>query len=133
MEIAIPQSLLNNLDVVIKYQNMQLIREICKWKNWDAEEMIQTLIIDEHNKNNSKKIKLNLTQSCLNLKSQASREEPEQPKKNENVEIRVRKPFVIDNIEYMIESPHNNLYKDNEYIGQWDVDDNLINYDAPEF
>jgi|MDTA01.2.fsa_nt_gb predicted nuclease of restriction endonuclease-like (RecB) superfamily len=133
MEIAIPQSLLNNLDVVIKYQNMQLIREICKWKNWDAEEMIQTLIIDEHNKNNSKKIKLNLTQSCLNLKSQASREEPEQPKKNENVEIRVRKPFVIDNIEYMIESPHNNLYKDNEYIGQWDVDDNMINYDAPEF
>ena len=133
MEIAIPQSLLNNLDVVIKYQNMQLIREICKWKNWDAEEMIQTLIIDEHNKNNSKKIKLNLTQSCLNLKSQASREEPEQPKKNENIEIRVRKPFVIDNIEYMIESPHNNLYKDNEYIGQWDLDDNIINYDAPEF
>ena len=133
MEIAIPQSLLNNLDVVIKYQNMQLIREICKWKNWDAEEMIQTLIIDEHNKNNSKKIKLNLTQSCLNLKSQASREEPEQPKKNENVEIRVRKPFVIDNIEYMIESPHNNLYKDNEYVGQWDLDDNMINYDAPEF
>ena len=73
MEIAIPQSLLNNLDVVIKYQNMQLIREICKWKNWDAEEMIQTLIIDEHNKKNSKKIKLNLTQSCLNLKNQASR------------------------------------------------------------
>ena len=133
MEIAIPQSLLNNLDVVIKYQNMQLIREICKWKNWDAEEMIQTLIIDEHNKNNSKKIKLNLTQSCLNLKNQASREEPEQPKKNENVEIRVRKPFVINNIEYMIESPHNNLYKDNEYIGQWDLDDNIINYDAPEF
>ena len=133
MEIAIPQSLLNNLDVVIKYQNMQLIREICKWKNWDAEEMIQTLIIDEHNKNNSKKIKLNLTQSCLNLKSQASREEPEQPKKNENIEIRVRKPFVIDNIEYMIESPHNNLYKDNEDIGQWDLDDNIINYDAPEF
>ena len=133
MEIAIPQSLLNNLDVVIKYQNMQLIREICKWKNWDAEEMIQTLIIDEHNKNNSKKIKLNLTQSCLNLKSQASREEPEQPKKNENVEIRVRKPFVIDNIEYMIESPHNNLYKDNEYIGQWDLEDNMINYDTPEF
>ena len=133
MEIAIPQSLLNNLDVVIKYQNMQLIREICKWKNWDAEEMIQTLIIDEHNKNNSKKIKLNLTQSCLNLKSQASREEPEQPKKNENIEIRVRKPFVIDNIEYMIESPHNNLYKDNEYVGQWDLDDNIINYDAPEF
>ena len=133
MEIAIPQSLLNNLDVVIKYQNMQLIREICKWKNWDAEEMIQTLIIDEHNKNNSKKIKLNLTQSCLNLKNQASREEPEQPKKNENVEIRVRKPFVIDNIEYMIESPHNNLYKDCEYVGQWDLDDNMINYDAPEF
>ena len=133
MEIAIPQSLLNNLDVVIKYQNMQLIREICKWKNWDAEEMIQTLIIDEHNKKNSKKIKLNLTQSCLNLKSQASREEEEQPKKNENVEIRVRKPVVIDNIEYMIESPHNNLYKDNEYVGQWDLDDNIINYDAPEF
>ena len=133
MEIAIPQSLLNNLDVVIKYQNMQLIREICKWKNWDAEEMIQTLIIDEHNKKNSKKIKLNLTQSCLNLKSQASREEEEQSKKNENVEIRVRKPVVIDNIEYMIESPHNNLYKDNEYVGQWDLDDNMINYDAPEF
>ena len=133
MEIAIPQSLLNNLDVVIKYQNMQLIREICKWKNWDAEEMIQTLIIDEHNKKNSKKIKLNLTQSCLNLKNQASREEEESPKKNENVEIRVRKPFVIDNIKYMIESPHNNLYKDNEYVGQWDQDDNMINYDAPEF
>ena len=133
MEIAIPQSLLNNLDVVIKYQNMQLIREICKWKNWDAEEMIQTLIIDEHNKKNSKKIKLNLTQSCLNLKNQASREEAEQPKKNENEEIRVRKPFVIDNIEYMIESPHNNLYKDCEYVGQWDQDDNMINYDAPEF
>lgn len=133
MEIAIPQSLLNNLDVVIKYQNMQLIREICKWKNWDAEEMIQTLIIDEHNKKNSKKIKLNLTQSCLNLKNQASREEEELPKKNENVEIRVRKPVVIDNIEYMIESPHNNLYKDNEYVGQWDLDDNIINYDAPEF
>ena len=133
MEIAIPQSLLNNLDVVIKYQNIQLIREVCKWKNWDAEEMIQTLIIDEHNKKNSKKIKLNLTQSCLNLKNQASREEEESPKKNENVEIRVRKPVVIDNIEYMIESPHNNLYKDNEYIGQWDLDDNIINYDAPEF
>jgi hypothetical protein len=133
MEIAIPQSLLNNLDVVIKYQNMQLIREICKWKNWDAEEMIQTLIIDEHNKKNSKKLKLNLTQSCLNLKSQSSREEEEQSKKNENVEIRVRKPVVIDNIEYMIESPHNNLYKDSEYVGQWDIEDNMINYDVPEF
>ena len=50
MKLEIPKSLIDNIDVVINYQNTQLIRAICEWKNWNSEALIEEFINSKPNK-----------------------------------------------------------------------------------
>ena len=46
------------------------------------------------------------------------------------VEIRTRTPWVFENVEYVLETPHNNVYKSGVYVGR-KVEDS-IDEDYPE-
>jgi len=48
MDIRIPIELFNNLDIVIKYQNINLICDICKYMKWNKyveRELIKELVV----------------------------------------------------------------------------------------
>ena len=42
--LEVPTSFLNNLETIIAHQNIKLITEICKWKGWDSQELINEFI-----------------------------------------------------------------------------------------
>lgn len=147
MELAIPTSLLSNLDIVIKYQNIQLIKEICAWKKWNADELITEFVSDTDthaNKGKKKKNTLTLKKSQVVINDSADRN-IYSGKVNiscsnncsniinnivNEVEIRTRTPWIFKKVEYMLEKPHNNVYKSGVYVGR--KVENDIDEDYPE-
>lgn len=141
MELAIPTSLLSNLDVVIKYQNIQLIKEICAWKKWNADELINEFVSDTNaNKGKKKKKPLALKKSQVIISDSADRNLGDEGNSNSNnnfinnivkeVEIRTRTPWIFEKVEYVLETPHNNVYKSGVYVGR-KVEDSIVE-DYPE-
>ena len=108
MDLSVPQSFINNLDIVIRYQNIVLIKEIFKWKNWNSDELIEKLI----NSNLNEKQKMKLKPS--NLKYSNDKE----------CHIRTREALKVDNIEYMLEYPTDNVYLNRKYVGRY-VDERI--------
>lgn len=48
MDIRVPIELFGNLDIVIKYQNIKLICEICRYMKWNKvveRELIKELVV----------------------------------------------------------------------------------------
>lgn len=109
MDLCIPHSFVKNLDTIIKFQNIQLINEICRWKNWDPEELINELILD-----NKKQKKI--------IKSKVDFDSPSNSTERvilNKVEIRVRTMWIFEGIEYYYESPNDNVYNlDGTYVGK---------------
>ena len=143
MELSIPTSLLSNLDIVIKYQNIQLIREICAWKKWNADDLINEFVSDTDtntHKGKKKKKPLILKKSQVVINDSADRNLGDEVNSNSNnnfinnivkeVEIRTRTPWVFEKVEYVLETPHNNVYKSGVYVGR-KVEDS-IDEDYPE-
>lgn len=143
MELAIPTSLLSNLNVVIKYQNIQLIKEICAWKKWNADDLINEFVSDTDtntHKGKKKKKPLILKKSQVVINDSADRNLGDEGNSISNnnfinnivkeVEIRTRTPWVFENVEYVLETPHNNVYKSGVYVGR-KVEDS-IDDDYPE-
>ena len=108
--LEIPSSFINNLDVIVKHQNIQLIRAICNWKKWNAEELINEFVVSKEKK---------FKKSTLKVDSS---------KNNNKVEIRVREEWICSGEKYYVEKPHNNVYKDNIYIGRRVCDDIVEEY-----
>ena len=137
MELAIPSSLLSNLDIVIRYQNIQLIKEICAWKKWNTEELIEEFI-DTTVKKKKKKKPLELKKSVVIINNETlDRNEVSKgvhekniSLNNNNIEIRTRTPWTNKKQSYLLESPHNNVYKDGVYVGRFV--DGILDKDYPE-
>ena len=51
MDLYLPESLLLNFNQIIKRQNEQLIRAICRWKGWNSNQMISEFLSDKANFN----------------------------------------------------------------------------------
>ena len=48
MDLRLPIDLNNNLDIIIKYQNINLVKDICKYMGWNKnieDDIIKNLII----------------------------------------------------------------------------------------
>ena len=69
MELAIPSSLISNLDIVVRYQNILLIKEICKWKGWDSSELINDLLPQSEKEKKSKRTGLKKSTLVINNES----------------------------------------------------------------
>jgi hypothetical protein len=146
MELAIPTSLLSNLDIVIKYQNIQLIKEICAWKKWNADELINEFVSDtdtdtHKGKKKKKPLALKKSQVVINQEPDRNNNSIQYSNNSDNnsgnnsniikgIEIRTRTPWVFEKVEYMLETPHNNVYKSGVYVGR-KVEDS-IDEDYPE-
>ena len=50
MDLRIPVNLKDNLDIIIKFQNINLVKEICKYMKWNKmieEQIIKDLILNK--------------------------------------------------------------------------------------
>ena len=129
MDLAIPSSLISNIETVVRYQNIQLIKEICKWKNWDCMELISVLLPQTEKEKKIKRVGLKKSTLVINNEEIHSEDKKEDTNKKE-IEIRVRTQWMFNHITYYVESPHNNVYRDTRYVGR-KVDDR-IDSDFPE-
>lgn len=127
MDLYFPESLLLNLNQIIKRQNEQLIKEICKWKGWDSKKLISEFLDDEVNfnlidgdSNALTKLKNNIT-------------EPNRMENNisNNLEVRVRQNWVYNECKYLLETPSDNVYTlSGVFVGK--KIDNFLDIDAEE-
>lgn len=129
MELAIPSSLISNIETVVRYQNIQLIKEICRWKNWDCKELISVLLPQTEKEKKIKRVGLKKSTLVINNEEIHSEDKKIDTNKKE-IEIRVRTQWMFNHITYYVESPHNNVYRDTRYVGR-KVDDR-IDSDFPE-
>lgn len=44
MDLEINEELINKIDLIIRYQNIQLLKKIAKWKRIDEKELIKKII-----------------------------------------------------------------------------------------
>ena len=119
VDLVIPKSFIQNLDVIVRHQNVQLITEICKWKNWDSQELIDEFapLLKKQPKNGIYKTSID----CL---------EDSNKKVDKNIEIRVRNRWNFNDQDYYLELPHNNVYNlEGQYVGR-KVEDS-INFNIP--
>ena len=128
--LEVPTSFLNNLETIINHQNIKLITEICKWKGWNSQEIINEFMGEE----NKKKITKTRIRNNLDTKNNSfQNSKPGNCDNNtlNNLEIRYRNICFIGNQRYYIESPTNNVYTiDGEYKGK-KMGEN-IDFDAEE-
>ena len=128
--LEVPTSFLNNLETIINHQNIKLITEICKWKGWNSQEIINEFMGEE----NKKKITKTRIRNNLDTKNNSfQNSKPGNCDSNtlNNLEIRYRNICFIGNQRYYIESPTNNVYTiDGDYKGKM-MGEN-IDYDAEE-
>ena len=134
MELAIPSSLISNLDIVVRYQNILLIKEICKWKGWDSSELINDLLPQSEKEKKSKRTGLKKSTLVINNESYSNSKDKVKDKNisgiDKEIEIRVRTQWMFNHITYYVESPHNNVYRETRYVGRKVA--NTIDGDFPE-
>ena len=125
--LEVPTSFLNNLETIIAHQNIKLITEICKWKGWDSQELINEFMGDTIIKDKITKSKVKID----NHESVTKESNNQNIINDDNLEIRYRNICVIGNQRYYIESPTNNVYSiDGEFKGKKHGD--KIDFDAEE-
>ena len=121
VDLVIPKSFIQNLEVIVRHQNIQLITEICKWKNWDSQELINEFAppLKKQPKNGIYKTNIESIEFNNNNK-----------KVDKNIEIRVRNRWSFNDQDYYLESPHNNVYNlEGQYVGR-KIEDS-INFNIP--
>ena len=96
----IPESLIENLKVIISNQNINLITAIAEWKGWDKDSLISEFM-----------------EETIDLANPFE----EKPQCNEeiNLEIRYRKPWENNSKQYLLESISDNVYcLEGNFIGK---------------
>lgn len=127
--IEVPTSFLNNLDIIISHQNIKLIKEICKWKGWDASELIEEFM-GKDNKAKISKTRIRKEKIGNNQNRNDSHNNSDELNLN-SLEIRYRNICVINGNRYYIESPTDNIYSmDGDFLGKKSGES--IDYDAEE-
>ena len=107
MDMYIPASLIDNMNVIISNQNINLITAIAEWKGWNKEELIQEFM-DE-------------TIDLVNPFEEISK-----GNESANIEVRYRTPWKHKSKKYLLESISDNVYSlDGTFIGK-KFDDDLI-------
>ena len=134
MDIHIPLSTLLNLDAVIKRQNEQLIRAICRWKGWNSNQMISEFLSDKANFNQINE-NINaleeLKSNMLNSKPDNSKPDNSKPDNSKQIEVRVRQNWNYEGINYLLETSSDNVYTlSGTFVGK--KFNNLIDFDAEE-
>lgn len=127
MDLYLPESLLLNFNQIIKHQNEQLIREICKWKGWDSRKLISEFLDDE--------INFNLIEgdsnALSNLKDNITKPKIVEKDISKNIEVRIRQNWEYDGCNYLLENVTDNVYTLNGvYVGK--KIDNYLDLDAEE-
>ena len=92
MNLEIPESLFESLQIIIKYQNTLLLKEISKEKGWKFSELKKEFLKDEEIETLVKKY--NKKQKKLNKKKDTLKEEKETEVKLNEPEVKLNEPKV---------------------------------------
>jgi hypothetical protein len=129
-KLKIPKSFFENFDTIVKYQNLQLIRAICEFKDWGKDRENEIIECFFNGETPEKKIK----HSKVEIENEINK--PSKPKRlvkkkstnhvSEKI-IFIQKPIEIEGKKYLLEDPTNNLYDNsNNFVGIFYKDSNGI-------
>ena len=129
-KLKIPKSFFDNFDTIVKYQNLQLIRAICEFKDWGKDRENEIIECFFNGETPEKKIK----HSKVEIENEINK--PSKPKRlvkkkstnhvSEKI-IFIQKPIEIEGKKYLLEDPTNNLYDNsNNFVGIFYKDSNGI-------
>jgi hypothetical protein len=141
-KLKIPKSFFENFDIVVKYQNVQLILAICEFKGWDksrVDEITNSFFNGETPRNKvkpsrivseSNTIEISKSTPILNIDTAKPKHKKLVRRKksvdknidhniiNERI-VYIQRPIEIDGNKYLLEDPTNNMYeiKTGKFVG----------------